>query len=112
MSYRNLEIWKLAREVVIEVHEMTLQLPKFEMFEEGQQISRSTKTTKACIVEGYSRRRYKQEWIKFLVYSLSSNDGSMYQLENIWDTKSLSDEIKHNSLHQKIEISGKKLNNF
>jgi hypothetical protein len=29
MSYKNLEIWQLARELVIEIHKMTLTLPKF-----------------------------------------------------------------------------------
>lgn len=38
MSYKNLEIWKLAREVTIEIHIMSLTLPKFEQFEEAQQI--------------------------------------------------------------------------
>jgi len=33
MSYKNLEIWQLAREVAIEIHKMSLeQLPKFEQF--------------------------------------------------------------------------------
>ncbi len=32
MSYRDLEIWQLAREMSIEIHRMTLNnLPKFEM---------------------------------------------------------------------------------
>ena len=43
MSYKNLEIWKMAREVVIEIHKMSLALPKFEQFEEAQQIRRSSK---------------------------------------------------------------------
>ena len=64
MSYKKLQIWILAREVVIEVHDMTMKLPKFELYEEGSQIRRSSKTTKATIVEGYGRRRYKQDWIK------------------------------------------------
>src|SRR6185295_15410124 len=92
MSYKKLQIWVLAREVVIEVHEMTIKLPKFEMYEEGSQIRRSSKTTKATIVEGYGRRRYKQDWIKFLVYALSSNDETLDHLENLWDTKSLLEE--------------------
>ena len=34
MSYKNLEIWLLAREVAIEIHKMSLeQLPKFKQFE-------------------------------------------------------------------------------
>ena len=112
MSYKKLQIWILAREVVVEVHEMTLTLPKFELYEEGSQIRRSSKTTKATIVEGYGRRRYKMDWIKFLVYALSSNDETMDHLENLWDTKSLTDESKFIHLKAKIETLGKMLNKF
>ncbi len=63
MSYRDLEIWKLAREIAIAVHRMTLQnLPKFEMYEQASQIRRSAKSISSNIVEGYGRRRYKQEF--------------------------------------------------
>jgi four helix bundle protein len=112
MSYRKLQIWILAREVVIEIHEMTMKLPKFEMYEEGSQIRKSSKTTKAAIVEGYGRRRYKQDWIKFIVYALSSNDETMDHLENLWDTKSLADQVIYMSLKNKIETLGKMLNKF
>ena len=112
MSYKNLQIWILAREVAIEIHEMTMKLPKFEMYEEGSQIRRSSKTTKATIVEGYGRRRYKQDWIKFIVYALSSNDETMDHLENLWDTKSLTDQMIFISLKNKIETLGKMLNKF
>lgn len=57
MSYKSLEIWQLARDVVIDIHEMTLsKLPKFEMYEVGSQIRRSVKSVKSNIVEGYGRR--------------------------------------------------------
>ena len=112
MSYKKLQIWNLAREVVIEMHEMTLRLPKFELYEEGAQIRRSSKTTKAAIVEGYGRRRYKNDWIKFLVYALSSNDETMDHLENLWDTRSLLNESTFISLINKIETLGKMLCKF
>lgn len=112
MSYKKLEIWKLSREVAIEIHAMTLTLPKFEMFEEGGQIRRSSKTVKACIVEGYGRRKYKQDWIKFLIYSLSSNEETLDHLENLWDTKSLIDETKYQQIHQKTEKLGRMINSF
>jgi hypothetical protein len=42
MSYKNLEIWQLSRELVIDIHQPTLdKLPKFEMYEEGAQIRKS-----------------------------------------------------------------------
>ena len=112
MSYKNLEIWKLAKEVVIEIHKMSLTLPKFEQFEEAQQIRRSSKTVRSCIVEGYGRRKYKADFIKFLIYSLSSNDETIDHLEMLFETESLKDETFYNSLHTKLETLGRKLNNF
>ena len=112
MSYKNLEIWKLARDIVIVVHDISLKLPKFEMSEQGSQIRRSSKTTKSAIVEGYGRRRYKQDWIKFLIYALSSNDETLDHLETLWDTKSLTDKSIYTSLHNKIESLGKMINAF
>jgi len=81
MSYKNLEIWKLADELVVEIHEMTLtKLPKFEMFAVGDQIRRSSKSVKSTIVEGCGRKPYKREFLKFLVYSLGSNDETIDHL--------------------------------
>ena len=112
MSYRNLEVWQLAREVVIEIHKMSLTLPKFEMFEEGQQIRRSSKSVKATIVEGYGRRRYKNEYIKFLVYAHASNDETIDHLETLFETGSLTDQTSYKSLSQKLDKLGRKLNTF
>ena len=112
MSYRNLEIWQLAREVVIEIHQMSMTLPKFEQFEEGQQIRRSSKSVRSCIVEGYGRRKYKADYIKFLVYAIASNDETIDHLDILFETSSLQDELKYNDLHAKIETLGRKLNNF
>jgi four helix bundle protein len=112
MSYKKLEIWQLARELTIEIHKMTFTLPKFEQFEEAQQIRRSSKTVRSNIVEGYGRRRYKADFVKFLIYSLSSNDETVDHLETLFETESLKDEAIYNTLHLKLELLGKKLNNF
>lgn len=87
MSYKKLEIWRIARELVIDIHKMTLnELPKFDMFEEGSQIRRSIKSVKSNIIEGYGRNRYQQEYIRFIIYSLASNDETTDHLENLFDT--------------------------
>jgi len=112
IEYKNLEIWKLSREIVIEIHEMTLKLPKFEMFEEGQQTRRSSKSVKATIVEGYGRRIYKQEFLKYLVYAIGSNDETRDHLENLYETKSLTNESVYKSKLNKIDELGRKLHNF
>jgi four helix bundle protein len=113
MSYKNLEIWKLSREIVIGIHKMTLtEIPKFELYEEGSQIRRSSKSVKTNIVEGYGRREYKQEFIRFLTFSLASNDETLDHLETLWETESLKNEELYNELHEKIDKLGRKLNLF
>jgi len=34
-SYKDLEIYKLSHKLAVEIHQMTLKLPKFEIYEEG-----------------------------------------------------------------------------
>jgi four helix bundle protein len=113
MSYKNLEIWQEARKIAIEVHRMTLEkLPKFEMYEEGSQIRKSSKSVKSTIVEGYGRRKYKREYIRFLIFAIASNDETIDHLETLYETGSLKDRELYQNLHDRIEILGKKLNNF
>jgi len=109
MSYKKLEIWQLAKEIVLETHVMTLHLPKFEMFEEGSQIRRSSKGTKSAIVEGYGRRRYKNDYVRFLIYAIASNDETRDHIENLYETKSLTDEKVYNSILNKVNLLGKKI---
>lgn len=113
MSYRKLEIWQLARELTIEVHRMTMEkLPSFEMYEEGAQIRRSMKSVKSNIVEGYGRRRYKQDFIRFLTYAHASCDETVDHVETLFETGSLSDESLYRHLHEQLDVLGGKLNRF
>ncbi len=65
-TYKDLDIYKLSHKLAVEVHRMTMKLPKYEMFEEGSQVRRSSKSISSNIVEGFGRRRYKQEFIQYL----------------------------------------------
>jgi len=113
MSYRDLEIWKLAKQIAIAVHRMTLQdLPKFEMYEEGSQIRRSVKSVSANIVEGYGRRRYKQEFIRFPVFAHASCDETIDHLEMLFETGSLTNEVVYRDLSDRLDLLGRKLNVF
>ena len=113
MSYKNLEIWKIANELVIKIHKMSLEeLPAFEMYEEGSQIRRSSKSSKSQIVEGYGRRKYKLDFLRFLSYSIASNDETIDHLENLFNTGSLENEERFNELMQLADLLGRKLNRF
>ena len=112
MSYKKLEIWQLSREVVIEIHKMSLNLPKFEMYEEGRQIRRSSKSVKSNLVEGYGRRNYKNDYIRFITFALASNDETIDHLETLYETESLTDEKIFKQIDSKLQILGKKINKF
>ena len=111
-GYKDLRVWQLAREIVMEVHQMALTLPKFEMFEEGAQIRKSSKNVKSTIVEGYGRGIYKAEYLKFIIYAPASNDETRDHLESLYDTKSLTDEVVYNRIHNKINMEGRELHDF
>ena len=109
-SYKDLEIFKLAFELAVRIHKTSLELPKFELYEQGSQIRRSSKSIKDQIVEGYGRRRYKADFIKFLIYSQSSCDETQSQLDMLEHLYPEIEEIK--SLITEYDVLGKKINSF
>jgi four helix bundle protein len=94
-SYRDLDIYTESNALAIEIHKMTLSLPKFELYEEGGQIRRSSKSVTAMIVEGYGRSRYKADFIKYLVYSQAECDETILHLDFLFETSSLKDKTKY-----------------
>lgn len=112
MSYKNLEIWQEAKELSIQIHGISLKLPRFEQFEEAQQIRRSVKSVRSNIVEGYGRRRYIGEYIRFLIIAQASNDETIDHWETLYETKSITDENLYADVHERLQRLGRKLNNF
>lgn len=108
-SYKDLEVYLLAFQYAVEVHELTLKLPKYELYEQGSQLRRSSKSIKDNIVEGYGRRSYKQDFIKFLVYAHASLLECLSQLEMI---QKLYPELETQVLIEKYDTLGGKLYSF
>lgn len=109
-SYRDLEIYRMAFELAVRVHRESLKLPKFELYEQGSQIRRSSKSVKDQIAEGYGRRRYKAEYIKYLVYSHSSCDEALSQLEMLIVLYPEMSEFV--LLSTEYQILGRKINSY
>ena len=84
-SYRDLEVYQLAHSLGVGIHKLSLRLPKHELHETGGQLRRASKSVSANIVEGYGRRRYKQEFVRFLIYSQASCDETVEWLSYIKD---------------------------
>jgi len=103
-SYKDLEIYKISHKLAVNIHKMTLEgLPKFEMFEEGSQIRKSSKSICATIVEGFGRKQYPQEFVKYLTYALASADETKEHLGLLFEADSLKDKELFRSLFKECE---------
>lgn len=58
-SYKDLDIYKISLNLFYEVHPATLLLQKYELYELGSQLRRSSDSVVSNIVEGYGRKRFK-----------------------------------------------------
>jgi four helix bundle protein len=111
-SYKDLEIYLIAKDLAVKMHKMTLEkLPKFEIYEEGGQIRRSSKSIVSNIVEGFGRRIYKNGFVQFLTYAIASCDETKAHLEMLYETGSLKNG-DFEKLFQGYEELGAKLFNF
>ncbi len=110
-SYRDLDVYKLAHPFGIECHKLTLSLPKCEQYEIGSQLRRASKSCSANIVEGYCRRRYKAEYVRFLIFAHASLEESIEWLEYIRDLHTNQREDAE-ALGEAANVLGGKLNRF
>jgi four helix bundle protein len=110
-SYKDLEIYKLSFELAMEMHEISLRFPKFETYEEGSQLRRSAKSIPATIAEGWGRRYYKNEFIKFLIYALASCDETIVHLDFVAKCQYIT-SAKYGKYTEQYDILGKKINKY
>ena len=112
-SYKNLEIYQIAHKLAVGIHKITInELPKFELYEEGNQIRRSSKSIPANIVEGFGLRRYKNEFIKYLTFAHASCDETREHLELLFETGSLQNKELFENFLKEYEILSRKINSF
>ena len=108
-SYKDLDIYNIAFDLSLRIREMTLKLESYDKYEVGGQIRRSSQSIKDTIAEGYGRKRYKADFIKFLVYSYASHLEAKSQAEFLY--KAVKNE-KWNTIADELDSLGIKIHNF
>ena len=111
-SHKDLDIFQISKTLAIQVHSITLALPKFEMYEEGSQLRRSSKSIPTNIAEGFARRRYKADYIKYLVYAQAECDETLLHLELLRDTKSIVSPESVEPIMAEYDSLGRRINKF
>jgi len=110
-SYKDLEIYVNSMNLFLKLHPQTLKLPKYEWYELGSQLRRSSDSVVSNIVEGYGRRKYKADFIRFLVFSHAS---CLETINHINKIAVLYPDLKMNfePFIQEYEYLGGKIFNF
>lgn len=112
MKVEDLKIYKKAHQLAIEIHKLSLSLPSFEMYEEGSQIRRSSKSVSAQIVEGFCLRQYKNEYVHYLFRAYASSRETKEHLDLLFETGSLKDKKQYQNLSSEIEDLNRMLYSF
>ncbi len=87
-------------------------MPKFELYEEGSQLRRSAKAIPVNIVEGFGRSRYKNDFIRFLTFTLAFCDETKEHLKILYETETITDNDIFVSFIWRYEELGRKIHNF
>jgi len=110
-TYKDLDVYQISFKLFIRTHQLTFRFPKYETYELGSQLRRSADSVNSNIVEGYGRKRYKKDFIKFLIYAHSSNDETINHLKKIGILYPELAKIS-NDLKTEYNLLGGKLNKF
>ena len=62
-SYRDLEVYRLARKLADEIFNETKKFPREEMYSLTDQVRRSSRSVGAQIAEAWAKRKYEKHFI-------------------------------------------------
>lgn len=107
-TWLNLEVWRKAHELVLEIYRSVSKFPAEERFRLADQLCRSAISVAANIVEGHARQTTK-EYLQFLYHARGSIEETRYQLLLARDLGYLAHE-QYVDLEKKYEQVSKMLN--
>lgn len=84
-SFRDLVVYKKARQLSLEIFQLTKTFPKEEMFSLTEQIRRSSRAIGAQIAEAWAKRRYDKHFISKLTDADAEQQETQHWLETAAD---------------------------
>jgi four helix bundle protein len=99
-SYKDLEVWKVAMDLVTDIYRLTGSFPSYELYGLSSQMRRCAVSIPSNIAEGAGRRNTK-EFIQFLYVSngslseLETQIEIAFRLKYLKEIENYMDRIKH-----------------
>ncbi len=110
-TYKDLDVYKRAYNLAIEIHRLSLKLPREYRFDLADQIRRASRSIPSNIAEGFARGKSRKDTVNQSRDALGSNDEMLFNLEFMKDTDLISKEL-YKRYTSEYEICGKQLHNL
>ena len=109
-NFRDLDVWKLEKKLVVDVYKITQNLPKEETYGLISQMRRAAVSIPSNIAEGFNRF-HNREYRQFLYIAIGSCAELETQIEIAFDLNYL-DEASKSTLLEIIDHESRMLRNL
>jgi len=111
-SFRDLEVYKLSREVSSEIFMLTKKFPSEEKYSLTDQVRRSSRSVGAQIAEAWGKRKYPNHFISKLTDADSEQLETQHWLDLSWSDCGYIEAEVCSRLTAKCETIGRMLNSM
>lgn len=94
-SFRELEVYKMARQLAKDIFEISKTFPREEMYALTDQVRRSSRSVGAQIAEAWSKRKYKKHFISKLTDADGEQQETQHWIETALDCGYVTVEVAH-----------------
>ena len=102
----DLEVYRRAYRLSLEVHRASLELPRIEQFALADQLRRSSKSICANLVEGFAKQsRSAAEYRRYLTVAIGSSDETQLWLRYCVDLGYVEEVVGRRWIADYVEIS-------
>jgi len=109
-SVEDLNVYKKLFALTVEIHKVTLSFPKFELFELGSQLRRSSNSAPANLAEGFNNK-HTNIYLEGISRAQGEIGETMHHLKICFEKKYINQE-KLNNLLEEYDVCGRMLTNL
>ncbi len=110
-SFRDLEVYKLSRQLSKDIFEFSKSFPREEMYSLTDQVRRSSRSIGGQIAEAWGKRRYEKHFVSKLTDADGEQLETQHWIETALDCSYISNELADGLLKQ-YASAGKMLNSM
>ncbi len=110
-SFRDLEVYKLSRQLSKDIFEFSKSFPREEMYSLTDQVRRLSRSIGGQIAEAWGKRRYEKHFVSKLTDADGEQLETQHWIETALDCSYISNELADGLLKQYASV-GKMLNSM